>query len=370
MAGPIEGIASYDFEGKFSIRIGLFIVFELGCISFLSSVWLLLSSILQIVRSYRQYGGALPDKSFVQPTSILFLSLLLADSCQALGSVLSLRWSIDARVQSGAYCVAQGVLTHIGDIGSALITSIITVAMIVSMTCPSTFKERVKRAVCYALGPAIILILCLLIGVPSATISNFYDNTGLWCWISDRKPVTRGLQIGGDTAWIWVGMAVCVLCCLCALVIRPKTDAIIMDEDRHSNRATLLFPGAYATLVLPTVIVRAIDHSTVSSTRGPVVSHGWTIFAQCILALSGVINVILWLSFGRQFNLTSNPALSHPDTFASRSRLRPTATDMTIDISQQMHAFPPQDPQLGVREYGSTEWDPYNIPARISTMNV
>ncbi len=30
----------------------------------------------------------------------------------------------------------------------------------------------------YALGPAIILILCLLISIPPATISNYYDNTG------------------------------------------------------------------------------------------------------------------------------------------------------------------------------------------------
>ena len=30
----------------------------------------------------------------------------------------------------------------------------------------------------YALGPAIILILCLLISIPPAMIPNYYDDTG------------------------------------------------------------------------------------------------------------------------------------------------------------------------------------------------
>ncbi|SRR5258708_4991780 len=200
-----------------------------------------------------------------------------------------------------------------------------------------------------------------------------------------------------------------MLCCLCALVIRLKTDKMNTDEDRRLEGATLLyvsshasvviilifllagrFPAgtgrqlftdlqadrivlAYVILLLPTVVVRAIDHSAVSSNRAPVVPHGWTIFAQCIFTLSGAINVMLWLSFGRQFRLMPDPALSHPATFTSKSRLQPTLTEvtgMTIDTSQRMHAFPSQGPHLDADAYNSAEWDPYSVRTRIGTMSI
>ncbi|KAF8325882.1 uncharacterized protein EI90DRAFT_3291648 [Cantharellus anzutake] len=372
MSGSNQDTPPYDFSGKFSVRIGLFVIFETACISFLTSSWLLFSTASRIIRSYRQYGGVLPDKSYIQPTSVLFLYLLFANACQALGSALSLRWSIEGRVHPGAYCTTQGILTQMGDTGSALITSIIAMVMIIYTLSPPRSHTKRERNLSYAVGLAIIVFLALLISIPSAMIPNYYGSNDLWCWISGEKPVTRRLRIGAETAWIWFGLGICTTCCLCAVLNRAKTAKVEpMDsplDSQRPNSATFTFPAAYAILVLPTVVVRAIDHFPIASHHPTAVRHGWAILAQWVLASSGATNVLLWLTFGRQFGLTPTSALSHNATFASKSRLQPTSTrytDMTLDIGQRLQELIPQGPQLDGLDSNSAEWDPYNHPERI-----
>ena len=54
------------------------------------------------------------------------LSLIAADTCQGLAVALNVRWIDEQHVACSPYCTAQGVISVIGETGSAMTTIVRT----------------------------------------------------------------------------------------------------------------------------------------------------------------------------------------------------------------------------------------------------
>lgn len=63
------------------------------------------------------------DYLFLQSNlGLYFVSLLLANAVAAIGSVMSIHWVVERRVEAGSFCTAQGVVKNIGNVATALWT--------------------------------------------------------------------------------------------------------------------------------------------------------------------------------------------------------------------------------------------------------
>jgi len=55
---------------------------------------------------------------------ILFLNQLSWDLVQAMGGLMNIKWATRGSVHQGSYCVAQGAIKHMSDVGAALSTAV------------------------------------------------------------------------------------------------------------------------------------------------------------------------------------------------------------------------------------------------------
>jgi len=220
---------------------------------------------------------------------IFFISLLVADLIQALGSMFDLKWVIVAGVVEGPFCTAQGVLKHIGDTGVALTTMAIAFQTFFVIV----FRWKVAHSPRAALGVvgAIWLSLALAVGIASSKHDSFYGSTRYWCWI--RTPPYRNLSIALQYFWMWLAAALTfVLYGISWAVFRYRSRKATVDEDasdRDSAIQMLWYPVIYTITVLPISVTRFIQFIDL---RSP--PFAATTFAGVIFGSSGIFNVLLF----------------------------------------------------------------------------
>ncbi|KAH9978630.1 hypothetical protein BGW80DRAFT_1442629 [Lactifluus volemus] len=274
--------------------IGLTIVAET---SLLSIVCVMVIFVLY-GRNILRYRKALPDGGWrwlQTPADIYLITLFFFDILQALGGALNVRWAHDGIVTTGSYCAAQGIIQQTGELGVALTTLLLTTHSFVTALWSVGIEAR---GVAFGLVVFMCAFIGLWVGLGDGLNKNYEAPTPYWCWISDRYNKER---MAGEYVWIWVALFASIV--LNIPVFLWATGRLFVDKKRPyfhlsfangatPNRATLrllIYPVAYALVVLPTSIARWLrfSHHPVSSAS--------QFFGAAMFNLSGAVNVLLFL---------------------------------------------------------------------------
>ncbi|KAJ7497056.1 hypothetical protein FB451DRAFT_964683, partial [Mycena latifolia] len=241
-----------------------------------------------------------------------FISLLLSDLIQALGSILNARWIRDMAVVVGDVCVLQGVLKQIADVATAfwtLVIAIHTFALLFLELKPGRFVLLTTLIAGWS-GIATIVIAGPA-ALDTAHHGPFYGISGYWCWISPQYTTSR-------ITYVAMFMAAAFSFLLySAIFLRMRGNIVVtgrrisirwaginawrgkqFDQALAIAKQMLLYPVAYTIIILP------IAASRFSSFAGNDVPFEVTIFRRpCISAavflLSGIVNVTLFTTTRR-----------------------------------------------------------------------
>jgi len=234
-----------------------------------------------------------------------FVSLLVSDLIQAIGSILNAHWISQRAVEVGSLCSAQGVLKQIADVSTAVWTMVIATHTF----CLLFLELKSSR---FTLIATLISgwsgIAAVVIAGPAAmdTVHHgpFYGISGYWCWIG---PHWNGSRVGLDYLFMFMAAFFSFLLYM-AIFLRMRGNIIV--EGRRISfrikkaapwrgkqfesqaltiaRQMLLYPVAYTILILP------IAASRFSAFAGEDVPFGVTVFSAAVFLLSGIVNVTLF----------------------------------------------------------------------------
>ncbi|GLB37316.1 putative G protein-coupled glucose receptor regulating Gpa2 [Lyophyllum shimeji] len=288
---------------------GVMILVVVSCIS-LIAVIALLSTIAVSAFNTR---ASLDNHLFVRThVAAYFVSLLLCNFIQAIGSIINTAWVHKMGVYFGETCVLQGVLKQTSDIGTAWWT-----LAIAAHTFFLLFLQLKTRA--FVLWVTLMggwCAIAALVILGPATVNTeksgpFFGVSGYWCWISPSYPTQR---ITLD--YIFMFLAAFLSFILYTLIFLRLRGNIILGGGRISFRKKptapgsgswqgrqfaddqamlvakkmLLYPVAYFVLVFPLAIARF------ASWAGNSVPFEVTIFTAAIFLLSGLVNVLLFIT--------------------------------------------------------------------------
>ncbi|KAF4563429.1 hypothetical protein EYR40_006842 [Pleurotus pulmonarius] len=241
-----------------------------------------------------------------------FISLLLCDFFQAVGSILGATWIRQMGVHYGSTCVAQGVLKHMSDVGSAVWTLVIAT----NTFCLLFLEIKLRHFVLWStLIAGWFGIGAIVIAGPASlnTVKRgpFHAISGYWCWISPEYPAER---ITLDYMFMFTS-AVLSFVIYTLIYLRLRGNLIVNGwhlrfrklardsggdwrgrvADSHTMRISKqmllkssITPVAYTILILPIAISRF------SVWAGAKVPFEVTIFSGSVFLLSGIVNVILF----------------------------------------------------------------------------
>ncbi|EMD37535.1 hypothetical protein CERSUDRAFT_114165 [Gelatoporia subvermispora B] len=235
-----------------------------------------------------------------------FISLLLCNLCQGIGSLMNARWYANQAVSYEPFCTAQGALKQVADVGTAYWYT--TIAM--NAFWILFLRWEVRNYVIYAVligGWAAIGVLIMVgpAAVQSYSEGPFYGISGYWCWISNSYEVAH---ITLDYMFMFSSaVSTFVLYLLIFLNLRGNIWVngwrvyfrFPRDAERAASRGVddhamkvarqmLLFPFTYMIMILPIGVCRFLEWS------GHEVPFTATVFSDSVYLTSGIANVFLF----------------------------------------------------------------------------
>ncbi|TBU49185.1 hypothetical protein BD309DRAFT_852116 [Dichomitus squalens] len=314
-------ISQYYAAGETS---GVVVLAVISCTSAIAVACLLTAIAISAWNTRKLSSPTLFVRSHV---AAYFVSLLLCEIVQTIGSIMSIRWVQERAVSYGPYCTVQGVLKQIADVGTAYWYVNFRSIIALNTFCILFLRWRLGR---YVLISTMIIgwstIGAIITSGPTAIQrvdagpfckSNFYDAiSGYWCWISDQYPserITLDYLIMFLSALLSFVMYSLVFLRLRGNILvhgwhvsfhlRPEcSEGSPKSIDTHVMniaKGMLLYPVAYTILLLPIAICRFAEWT------GHNVSFAATISSDAIFLLSGIVNVVLFLTTRRVLPLHS-----------------------------------------------------------------
>lgn len=283
----------------------------------LSSVLTLL--IIMGISAYRTKGSP-DDHVFVRThVAAYFVSLLLCDLTQGIGSIINIAWIKDGGVTNNGLCVAQAAIKQTGNVGTALWSFVIAVHTFFLLF----YRAKVPDWVCYVVLVVVWLILGAVLSLGPGVFATkekgpFYGISGLWCWMTSGYPVER-YTLEYCFMFASAGFSF-VLYFLVFLRLRgnivtngyrfsfqrrvvvkgysSRQYNAVTDPSQNTHvmkvaRQMMWYPVAYATLVVPIAAARF------ASFGGAPVPWQVTIATATIFMLSGFVNAILFTTTRR-----------------------------------------------------------------------
>lgn len=339
--------------------VGVTTLVAVSSVSLLAVLILFIATLVYACKS----RGAMDKHAFVRANlAPYFLSLLVCDVIQALGSIMGARWVAEKGIIMGGFCTIQGTLKQAADIGAAFWTMVIAFN-----TFWILFYEcKVHRYVTWGLIISGWSAICaIVIFGPAALNTNkfgpFYGLAGYWCWIGPQYSVERVLL-----AYLPMLSASAISFSLFFFIFlrlrgflvvngwRVKLDSRAEPTGAWRNqnqgegqmiimaKQMILFPVAYTILILPIACVRFTQLS------GRNVAFASTIFSDAILMLSGLVHVALFVASRR---ILSDEALTVGDGQISRPRLAQAESFFCgpgsfVSIKSSSLSKPPPTPQI------------------------
>jgi len=237
-----------------------------------------------------------------------FVSLLLCDLLQAIGSIMNTKWIQHNAVYIGQFCTIQGAVKQASDVGTALFSLILaihTFFILFLQWQTKTYVLWLTLVSAWSFMGAILLVGPATLD--STTRGPFLGISGYWCWITDGYS-TQHITLD----YMFMFMSALLSFILYSLVFLRLRGNIVVSgwhivvtrgkpqngpqrgRDFADNqmmsiaRHMLLYPVAYTIIILPIAVARF------SSFAGHDVPFGVTIFADTVFLLSGTVNVVLF----------------------------------------------------------------------------
>ncbi|KAH8835659.1 hypothetical protein DL96DRAFT_1575105 [Flagelloscypha sp. PMI_526] len=299
-----------------------------------------------------------------------FISLMVADLIQALGSVLNIQWIKDSSVEENSVCTAQGALKQVGDVAVAMSTLVIAVHTARVLIFKISFPSIVPKLVVLAIWVFTALMLSVGFGLHHAQDIQFYGNTGYWCWITEDYPSER---ITLEYLWLWVAAIVNIVCYAAIfLVIKgyahydsskrtfqrsPQTFSVTSSHIPHSSRTSaiakqmLYYPAVYLVCIVPMTVSRFRAFAGYST------PFGVTVFSSILFSGSGLFNVLLF----RYTRPSLLPATRSHGAFPSQPPV-----EVSVKLEAFKHTSSPDEPGNGSPDYPHSEHS-YPPPAHQPT---
>ncbi|KAI0646424.1 hypothetical protein C8Q79DRAFT_909633 [Trametes meyenii] len=244
-----------------------------------------------------------------------FVSLLVANLLQAIGTLINGKWAVDRAVHDGSLCRAQGGIKQAGNVAMALWS--FTLALHVFMLLFS--RVALTKTLSWLLLGAGWGMVVFVVAIGPAAIQTpergpYFGPTGYWCWITEQYPHEQ-LYLEYFFEFLSAGMSFFLYT---AVLLRVRGNLVKTSGKwnlrfvPHGERWILAirrdaidgymmeiaarmvwYPVAYTVLLIPVTIARFVMFS------GRDVPFGATIFADFVFNLQGVVNVALLLATGR-----------------------------------------------------------------------
>ncbi|KAG8872096.1 hypothetical protein FRB97_008024 [Tulasnella sp. 331] len=309
----------------FGDRLGNFIILETAILSCIAVLTFLSFALWNALRPAPSTEDPQPQRrrwKFLSSTSDYYiLGLLFFDLILSTGQILDARWVNLGYVVSGTYCMAQGIVQQIGDVGVALTS--LAIACHTFSVLFFRWQAPKTKLLPFSVMALIFLFLLLATLIPALTRPDFWDISGDWCWIS---PKYSSLQLGLEYCIFWIvaisSFALYIPLFLCLrgnLLVDFSTDnwgkgrmhiswhwleanqawkgpeseggkpmKAENKEQMAVARQMLAYPVVYTILILPSSIFRGLeDHHHIPSAA--------VAFSGIIYASSGIVNVGLYL---------------------------------------------------------------------------
>ncbi|KAH9954036.1 hypothetical protein BC827DRAFT_1245247 [Russula dissimulans] len=294
---------------------------------------------------------------------------------------MNIKWATRGSVIQGPYCVVQGAIKHISDVGAALST--VTIALYtLKVLCFSestrptarvevaeqdngqandanpedergnSERERTK-SLCLGLGVvcAIWIVLGLLVGINIGADGSyhFYGPTGFWCWIQPHYSVQRTVA---DYAFMWTTAAIIIVTyAMIVLYLKGyfRTKGWYMYRPQIREPMGLPATGTYGLLFYPLIYTLTI--LPLSIARYLYFSHhhvpfGATVVVDTIYLATGLFNVLLF-SFTRPFLL---PRRDLPSPLISLEPYNEPEPELEPEV-QDDNTVPPAAPRQHPANY-------------------
>ncbi|KAG8939262.1 hypothetical protein FRC03_006417 [Tulasnella sp. 419] len=301
-------------------RLGMAFSVEAGFLSTLAVSVLLTAIVYKAIRRRLDPDSRI-QPFFRSPMDYLFLILLFNDFIQSMGYVTILVWARDGKVTPGTTCTAQGILQHVGEVGTALSTLAIAIYTFKSLLLPWTVHRAhqpwLMPLVVFGLVSLFQLLMTLIpaVGIHDNPEKPFYGVAGYWCWITAYY---SGERLGLEYVIFWFVALVNIFLYIPLflglrgnLIVRPHinpswwricsvTWQSIRHEDTWSHSSGTRFDKySLQMLAYPIVYILIILPSSINRWASPRVANwpsAMSFFACTTLALSGLINVILYVT--------------------------------------------------------------------------
>ncbi|KIJ68570.1 hypothetical protein HYDPIDRAFT_24830 [Hydnomerulius pinastri MD-312] len=302
MSAYIPG--SYTGGFDFGTRIGMLFIVEAAAMSAFAVSGLL---------SYIAYSAIAIQRNASRRWSTdthihyYFINLMVCDLIQAIGGLLNIKWIVEARVYPSPTCTAQGLFKQVGDVGVALSTMAIALHTLQILV----FRWDSSPKFAIVILAIVWVITALLVGIPNALQSHYYEPTGTWCWIKEDTKE----QIGLEYLWMWIAAFLNIIVYVfLALVVKrviiidghklrwlggngrrqltfSSTEGVGSEPRRDDGVIAfqmLFYPAVYVMTVLPISVARFTEFNKHS------VPFAVTAVADTIFASSGLLNVALY----------------------------------------------------------------------------
>jgi len=366
--GNLEILEVHIFNRE---RMGILVLVITSALSLIAASGLLLAIGVSWWNTRKSKDPHLFVRTGVAP---YFVSMLICDVFQSVGSIMNARWVQSSSVHVGAFCTSQAVIKHIADIGVAIWALVIAFHTFFLLFFGVTIPRWAALTAVVSANAIIILLVCLGPTVlDSKTRGPFYGISGYWCWITDEYKTERITM-----AYMIMFLSAILSFILYTLVFLRMRGNIVVNGlyirfrlVKNENwrgrlfaqsyalkvaRKMLLYPVAYTVVILPIAVARFCEWSERS------VPFTVTIFSDVVFLLSGVVNVLLfcathralpaqsvvpgWRSLFRLSGFTeSNPSQDVEKSFACRGTKRKDLEKWYLEEDEEpMSPRPQRDP--------------------------
>ncbi|GFF36288.1 hypothetical protein IFM51744_03076 [Aspergillus udagawae] len=273
-----------------SLRAGFIAIGAVALCSWIATFSLISFLTYRFIFWQHYYKRPLAQNQYV----VLIYNLLLVDIQQATAFLLCLHWVARGGVNyPSAACVLQGWWIQTGDPGSGLFVLAIAIH-----TCSVVLRGRqlpFKTFVWCVVALWAFIILLGLIAVGLYGSRTFVISEAGWCWLS---PQSQAERLWGHYFWIFLSeFGTIILYGIMFFYLRRqmKQAAALRQNHKESlnrlNRVVVymvIYPLVYVLLSLPLAAGR------MSSARHVVPSKAYFAVAGALMALSGLVDVIVY----------------------------------------------------------------------------
>ncbi|KAI5478125.1 hypothetical protein MNV49_005389 [Pseudohyphozyma bogoriensis] len=287
-----------DYSHFGSLRGGEAVVATAGTLSaFLTAALLLFAAVVLFIhfrqpRFHQLQNESSASRFLSSDFGLLLFPLLVANFLQSLGSAMSYKWFMRDGLPytPTQLCTTQGVLLHIGELGSCFASFLIAVHIFVVLL----FAFKPHRA--YLISSIVFLsaVLAVMVALGPLYFEQpgypFYASGGLSCTISDHYHFQR-LYL--HHLWVFIVAVLdfvgCIVLCIVLYHRRGQNlEAQIGTATFSLARVQLAYPASYFITILPACLYRL---AALCGDKWPL---QYAVFASTVLSLSGTVNTIMY----------------------------------------------------------------------------